>query len=204
MISRACGCGNGFFQVGDSFFLRARSGEHAAGDVGGAVENGKACMDRERRPQIFGHLFGLYEVVVGPRLGPAYDCADKQAREHERYQALHTMNLRGRPLEWKAQFENPFAMPLFIEIPHACQQKIVERNHSHQLPGIAVDNGHPCESGLRHTINNDAQGLVRMRHNGIPHDLAQGGLRSFGLRESTQVLAGYHAADASFGIHHRK
>src|ERR1019366_6777188 len=36
-------------------------------------------------------------------------------------------------LEWKAQLQRPFPMPLCIEIPHACQQEIIQRNHSHQF-----------------------------------------------------------------------
>ena len=76
-------------------------------------------------------------------------------------------------LEWKAQLQRPFPMPLFIEIPHACQQEIIQRNHSHQFPAVVLDDGHPRKTSLCHTENNHPQRFVRTRDNGFAHDMAQ-------------------------------
>ena len=55
-------------------------------------------------------------------------------------------------LEWKAQLQRPFAMPLFIKFPHTGQQEIIQRNHSHQFPAVVLDDWHPRKTSLRHTF----------------------------------------------------
>ena len=67
--------------------------------------------------------------------------------KQERYPTSHAKILRHLPLrlrltltsEWKAQLQRPFPMPFFIEIPHACQQEIIQRNHSHQFSAVVLD-----------------------------------------------------------------
>ena len=101
--------------------------------------------------------------------------------KQERYQTSHEKILRRLPLwlrltltsEWKAQLQRPFPMPLFIEIPHAGQQEIIQRNHSHQFSVVVLDDWHPRKTRLCHAENNHPQRFVRTRHNGFAHDMAQ-------------------------------
>jgi hypothetical protein len=167
--------GDRFLQIGNSFVFGTGSREHTSADVRRPVENGKAHLDNQRTVQVFDHLVGLHQIVVGPRLGSTYNRPEEQSRKQEWQETSHATILRYFRLvaEWKAQFQQPFAMPFFREITDTSQQHIFERNHSHQFSAAALDDGHPCESGFRHAKDNYAQWLVGMSDNGVADKIAQ-------------------------------
>ena len=111
---------------------------------------------RQRSPKLrarFSHAAYCSERAGGCRRGPP---------------ALLIGGGPGAASEWQAQPQHSFAMPFFVKISDSGQQQIVERNHSGQLPVIAVDHRKPCETGLGHPQHGGAQRLIGMSHNGLP------------------------------------
>ena len=64
-------------------------------------------------------------------------------------------------------------LPLLVQISHAGQQQISKRNHPGQRPITGVDYGKPRKTGLRHAKNYDAEGLLRMSHDGFGQNITQ-------------------------------
>ena len=102
----------------------------------------------------------------------------------------------------EAQSQHSFALSFFIQVSDSGEQQIVERNHSGQLPVIAVDYRKPCETRLGHPEHGGAQRLIRMSHDGFSQHIRQRHLRCRRFRQFAQLLAGDHGLHALLPVHH--
>ena len=51
------------------------------------------------------------------------------------------MGLSDTVSQWEANAENAFAVSLFLQGANACREQFVQRNHTSELFGVAVQNG---------------------------------------------------------------
>jgi hypothetical protein len=69
---------------------------------------------------------------------------------------------------------------------------------------VALDDGHPSQSGFGHAEDDGVERLVRPSHHRVAHHITERDGRIGGLRQGAQTLAGYNATQAPCVIHDRE